>query len=210
MAKKIRDENGNVYIQKKPFYQRWWFILLVVAGLVGIFGNNNSSKNSQQSSNSENTQTEQASGTEQQKTNTTVEKTEQVVGMGQVVKVGDVEYIVHSKSSATNVGGDFGKNANGVYLILDVTVKNVGKKAITVDSNFFKLFRGDVEYSSDSSAGIYANEAGKFFLSELNPGTEIAGKVVFDVTQEVIDDPAIQLQVQTGVWGTQKAKINLQ
>lgn len=104
----------------------------------------------------------------------------------------------------------FGKNANGVYLILDVTVKNVGKKAITVDSNFFTLFRGDVEYSSDSSAGIYANEAGKFFLSELNPGTEIAGKVVFDVTQEVIDDPAIQLQVQTGVWGTQKAKINLQ
>ncbi|MGZ7228825.1 DUF4352 domain-containing protein, partial [Streptococcus pyogenes] len=70
--------------------------------------------------------------------------------MGQVVKVGDVEYIVHSKSSATNVGGDFGKNANGVYLILDVTVKNVGKKAITVDSNFFTLFRGDVEYSSDS------------------------------------------------------------
>ena len=47
-------------------------------------------------------------------------------------------------------------------------------------------------------------------MSELNPGTEIAGKVVFDVTQEVIDDPAIQLQVQTGVWGTQKAKINLQ
>ena len=123
MAKKIRNENGNVYIQKKPFYQRWWFILLVVAGLVGIFGNNNSSKNSQQSSNSENTQTEQASGTEQQKTNTTVEKTEQVVGMGQVVKVGDVEYIVHSKSSATNVGGDFGKNANGVYLYL-TKIKN--------------------------------------------------------------------------------------
>lgn len=50
-----------------------------------------------------------------------------------------------------------------------------------------------------------ANEAGKFFLSELNPGTEIAGKVVFDVTQ-VISDPAIQLQVQTGVGVLKKRK----
>lgn len=30
MAKKIKDENGNVYVQKKPFYKRVWFWLLVI------------------------------------------------------------------------------------------------------------------------------------------------------------------------------------
>ena len=30
MSKKIKDENGNVYVQKKPFYKKVWFWLLVV------------------------------------------------------------------------------------------------------------------------------------------------------------------------------------
>lgn len=30
MAKKIKDENGNTYVQKKPFYKRVWFWILVV------------------------------------------------------------------------------------------------------------------------------------------------------------------------------------
>lgn len=209
MAKKIKDEHGNVYVQKKPFYQRWWFISLVVLVVVGGFGGNKASKESSQADNTaEIVQTkEEAKETAESAKEA---KTEQIYGIGQVVKVGEVEYTVQAKSSATNVGGDFGKNANGVYLILDVVVKNVGSKAITVDANFFTLYRGDVEYSSDSAAGIYANDQANFFLSEVNPGTEIVGKVVFDVPQEVIDDTTTQLQVQTGVWGTQKARINLQ
>ena len=30
MSKKIKDENRNVYVKKTPFYEKWWFILLVV------------------------------------------------------------------------------------------------------------------------------------------------------------------------------------
>lgn len=30
MVRKIRDVNGNVYVRKKPFYKRVWFIVLVV------------------------------------------------------------------------------------------------------------------------------------------------------------------------------------
>lgn len=36
MAKKIKDENGNTYVQKKPFYKRVWFWVLIV--LVIIIG----------------------------------------------------------------------------------------------------------------------------------------------------------------------------
>jgi len=31
MAKKFRGEDGKVYVQKKPIYKRWWFLLLAFA-----------------------------------------------------------------------------------------------------------------------------------------------------------------------------------
>lgn len=129
--------------------------------------------------------------------------------IGEVTKVGDVEYIVNSKSVSQNVGGEYGKTANGSYLILNVTVKNSGKKSITVTNDFFKLLKGDTEYETDSVAGMYANEEGKFFLSELNPENSITGNVVFDLNAETANASGLVLQVQTGVWGTQKGKINL-
>lgn len=36
MAKKIQDENGNIYIQKKPFYKRIWFIALALIVVIII------------------------------------------------------------------------------------------------------------------------------------------------------------------------------
>lgn len=38
MAKKIKDEHGNVYVQKKPFYKRVWFIVLVGLFVLGGLG----------------------------------------------------------------------------------------------------------------------------------------------------------------------------
>lgn len=37
MSKKIVDENGNTYVQKKPFYKRVWFWLLAIV-LIAIIG----------------------------------------------------------------------------------------------------------------------------------------------------------------------------
>lgn len=129
--------------------------------------------------------------------------------IGEIVKVGDVEYIVNSKSLSQNVGGEYGKTANGIYLIVNVTVKNTGKKSIKVTDDFFKLLKGDTEYATDSAAGLYANKEAKFFLSELNPENSITGNVVFDLSNETANASGLQLQVQTGIWGTQKGKISL-
>ena len=38
---------------------------------------------------------------------------------------------------------------------------------------------------------------------------DLKGKIVFDVTKATIDDKNLQLQVQTGAWGTEKGLINL-
>ncbi|KXT72614.1 large hypothetical protein [Streptococcus sp. DD10] len=129
--------------------------------------------------------------------------------IGDLVKVGDMEYIVNSRTTAQNVGGEFGVNANGTYLVLNITVRNTGNKAITVTDSFFKLLKENTEFEVDSTAGIYANEDADFFLSDVNPGSSITGNVIFDVTTEVANDPGVILQVQTGFWGTQKGKIQL-
>ena len=222
MSKKIKDENGNVYVKKTPFYEKWWFILLVVLiayGTVTKGGGSITSNNS--TSNSTATQTtsstEQATNDKNGKTAVSEESksdekksvAQAIPKIGEVTKVGDVEYIVNSKSISQNVGGEYGKTANGSYLILNVTVKNSGKKLITVTNDFFKLLKGDTEYETDSLAGMYANEEGKFFLSELNPENSITGNVVFDLNAETANASGLVLQVQTGVWGTQKGKINL-
>lgn len=228
MSKKIKDQDGNVYVQKVPFYKKWWFILIVVLIAYGAISkpkNSTSSNDTTSSSTVEQTasasvekasdNTAKATNTEDKQvveSKTVVEKKsseQSLPKIGQLVKVGDVEYIVNSRSVSQNVGGDFGKTANGSFLILNVTVKNTGKKSITVTDDFFKLLKGDVEYGTDTTAGLYANEEANFFLSELNPENSITGNVVFDLSAETANAPGLVLQVQTGVWGTEKGKISL-
>ena len=214
MAKKIKDENGNVYVKKTPFYKKWWFILIIVLIAFGaIKGGSGTNSSKQSTSSNSSTQVTTSEETVEKKASEETKNTEDATKaehkIGEIVKVGDVEYIVNSKSLSQNVGGEYGKTANGIYLIVNVTVKNTGKKSITVTDDFSKLLKGDTEYATDGAAGLYANEEAKFFLSELNPENSITGNVVFDLSNETANASGLQLQVQTGIWGTQKGKISL-
>lgn len=57
MKKKITDENGKVYVEKKPFYKGCFWILAVIAiiiiGAVAGGGDDSSSDKSARSSNAE-------------------------------------------------------------------------------------------------------------------------------------------------------------
>lgn len=53
MAKKIQDENGNTFVEVKPWYKRWWIwvltvvvIIIAIAALSGGKDDNSSTKNS--------------------------------------------------------------------------------------------------------------------------------------------------------------------
>lgn len=55
MAKKIQDENGNVYVQKKPLYKKFWFWMLVIILIFvgfGVKGSNEESSTSHSTSSS--------------------------------------------------------------------------------------------------------------------------------------------------------------
>lgn len=199
--------------KKKPVYKRWWFwvlALLLVVGLVGREDDNGNdvANDAPPPENQQPTEDTNDEVKEEPKKAPKEEPKEKIYKIGEAVKVGDVIFTVHGKSTATNVGGQFGKNSTGTYLILDVTVRNEGKEAITTGASFFKLLQGDTQYEADDSATIYANEAGKgFFFEEINPNLEKRGKIVFDVADA---NAAYQLQVQTGFWGTETSVIDLQ
>lgn len=235
-VKKINNKNEEKPVLT-PFYKKWWFILLIVICIVSVVRGINDNKSSQTStkrdSSAQVTKSDKTKKTkvseetdDQEKTKVVdepkedkhteeVKRTEEKATkvehkIGEIVKVGDVEYTVNSKSTSQKIGNEFlNKTANGTYLIVNVTVKNTGKKSIRVTSDYFKLLKGDTEYADDGTAGLYSNKDGKFFLSEVNPGNSITGNVVFDLSNDVVNSSGLQLQVQTGAWGTQKGTISL-
>lgn len=143
------------------------------------------------------------------------EKKEEVVGLGTPKSVGAATFTLNGVAQENEVGNQFlNSTAQGVYLILNVTYQNNSNEATTVDTSFFKLKYGEKTYEADSSASMYANSnddgSTSFFLEQVNPDMSVTGQVVFDVTEEVANATGLQLQVQTGFWGTETGLISVQ
>lgn len=194
---------------RKPFYKKVWVWVLAVI-FIGVIASGGGEEGTEQASTTpkEEKSIEKDEVKEEEIVDTEEPEEEvQTVGIGQPLMVGDVVFTVTGTSTATNIGGEYGKSSSGEFFILDVVVKNEGKEAITTDSSFFKLKSGDITYEADSEAGIWANEENNFFLQDVNPGIENKGKVVFDIPAGTSN---LVLQVQTGFWGTETGEITLQ
>lgn len=136
--------------------------------------------------------------------------------IGEKVKVDDLEYTVNSVKTADSVGNQYvSSNADGKYIVADVTVKNNGDESITIDTELFKILDGDATSGADASASTDANTSTSnpsdigFFLEKLNPGNEKTGKVVFDVSESTAQSDKTKMQVKSGMFGNQKANIKL-
>lgn len=107
--------------------------------------------------------------------------------IGSAVRDGKFEFTVKSvKCGESKVGSEFlSKTAQGQFCVVNVQVKNIGNEARTFDSSNQRAFGvGDVKYSSDGVASLYANENNESFINEINPGNSIAANVVFDIPKD--------------------------
>jgi SOS response regulatory protein OraA/RecX len=99
----------------------------------------------------------------------------------------DVTIKVGSVEDAQEVGNEFTKEkAQGIFKIVEISLTNNQKDAITVDANSFKLVDDqdrEFTYSSGAQISYDIENGGKsdFFLTSLNPGLTLTGKIVFDV-----------------------------
>ena len=74
MAKKIVDENGNTYVQKKPFYKRVWFIILAVVVVIVAISNMSGGSNSAKTNSTNNNQTTTSAKSSQETASSSSEK----------------------------------------------------------------------------------------------------------------------------------------
>jgi hypothetical protein len=195
---------------KKPFYKKWWVWLIAIIVVFAVSGGND-----EQPASTDVKDTEKPASKETKKNEPKEEKKDKeevkTAGIGEEVKVGDVSFTVHGTETAKKVGDQYvSQEAQGTYLIVDVTVKNNAKEAITTDSSFFKLKSGDSTYEADGTADMYINDASKmFFLQSINPGNASRGKIAFDVNDSVINAKDTVLNVQTGLFGTEQGQIKI-
>ncbi|MER2169060.1 MAG: DUF4352 domain-containing protein [Psychrobacillus psychrodurans] len=197
---------------KKPFYKRWWFIVIaviVVLAAIGSMGEEDTEK-------VETSAPVVEKSNEKEKEKIEEEPKEEIAGVGTALEVGDAVFTLNGVELTDQVGPTIlPEKASGKFVVLNVTYKNNGNDAVTLDASFFKLKRGEKTYESDSMASMSANQGedgaieNSFFFQEVNPDMEISGKVVFDLAPEVAEATDLQLQVQTGIFGTETGLINL-
>jgi hypothetical protein len=104
--------------------------------------------------------------------------------IGQPVRDGKFEFTVQGvKCGVGKVGPELlEEKAQGQFCLITVRVKNIGKEAQTFSDSNQKAFAADgTEYSTNTAAGLVANEDANVFLKEINPGNQITGVIVFDV-----------------------------
>jgi hypothetical protein len=131
--------------------------------------------------------------------------TDTVYKVGDRVVVGDMAYTVNSVKTEKTVGDQYlNGQADGIFVIVDMTIENLGQKSATIDSNYMKIIDSQSrEFSSDSKNWIYLKD--NVFLKQVQPGLPSKGEVIFDVPQGI----ACDLQVTDSIWGTNKALISL-
>lgn len=193
---------------KKPFYKKVWFwalvVIVIAIGGIGGSGSDDSSKDSKSSSSSS-----EVSQVESAKSSESSSSEKATYGIGQDVAVGKLTYKVNSVTTDTNVGGQFGVNAKGVFMIVNISITNNDTKAASISDGSLKIKSNGAEYKADSSAGIYANDAGNSAaFSDLNPGTTQTTNIVFDVPQTVVDDPNVKFEAAS-LFGLKSELINL-
>jgi hypothetical protein len=112
------------------------------------------------------------------------EKKEKVAKIGDPVRDGKFEFTVTKvKCGVAKVGSDLiNEKAQGQFCLVTVTVKNIGKEPQHFSDSNQKGYAADgTEFSTDSGAGLLANEDANTIFNEINPGNQVTGVLVFDI-----------------------------
>ena len=109
-------------------------------------------------------------------------------GIGDKARDGKFEFVVKSvECGRTTIGSGFlEEKAQGQFCLVSLRVENIGKEARSFSDSNQKAYAADgSEYSSDTGAGLVANQDGWMIYEEINPGNKINAVVVFDVPKKV-------------------------
>lgn len=128
-------------------------------------------------------------GEPQQTTNTTndsTDKSDKPVSLGSEGQSGDLVLKVNEVGEATEISENqflSYKPDSGKYAIVNITIKNSGKEAISLTNGYFKLVTADeAEYEPTILIGL----DNKYISFEtINPKLDVTGNLVFEVPNDL-------------------------
>lgn len=114
--------------------------------------------------------------------------------------------VTRMNCDSTQIGSpQFGRTAQGVFCIVSVKVTNIGDRAQSFNgSNQYAFDAQNRNFSTDATSAIYLEES-KSFLNQLNPGSTVQGKIVYDVPK---DTKLARLELHDSAFSS-GAKVNL-
>lgn len=167
----MKDSTKN----KKPWYGRWYAIVLYVfIGIIvlsAIFGTSNQGQTEDTSTNS-----------------IPKENGIPTYSLNQEFEYGDFAYTIHGVETKSQVGDSvFGtEKADGVFLIVDLTIENIGKEPEYFQDNVYITDSEGREFEEDSDAKIYYGYDNLFSgLDKLQPNLPKRAKLIFDVPTDL-------------------------
>jgi hypothetical protein len=156
----------------RPWYKKKRFIIPAAFVLIGVVSSATGGGGS--------TSTDSSSATT--KTETTG-STITEPGIGTQVSDGKFTFVVNSvKCGVASVGSaDFGSKAQGQFCIVDVSVSNTGTESQMMDTSSMYLYDAENRKFSTTTAAMFYMENNDLWLTDINPGNSIDGKLVFDL-----------------------------
>jgi hypothetical protein len=130
-----------------------------------------------------------------------------VLQLGDNVPAGDFTWVFANTRWEESLGSDFlREDADGIFLVVDVTVENTGTKASYLSSDMVKLVddRGR-EFSPDTTAGFYMGGSALSF-DRINPGIVKRGVIVYDVPEGTT---FARVRITNGLFGGESHYVNL-
>lgn len=110
--------------------------------------------------------------------------TAKAVGLNQPARDGKFEFVVKTVTCGqTSVGANeyATKDAQGQYCLMSLTVKNIGDRAQGLYSSNQKLLNSrNQQFAADDIASSYLDTSYSTLFSNINPGNQIEGTIVFD------------------------------
>jgi hypothetical protein len=120
--------------------------------------------------------------------------------VGEELSVGSFVYRVNDFYFAKSLGNEFSKTkADGIFLLVDLTLMNNDKESHTIDNSLFKLTdQTGTEFESSNEGSTALMMAGKetLFLKNCNPKIQKAGFLVFEVPEKA----EYNLNLSGGFW----------
>lgn len=158
MAKKIKDETGKTYVEKKPFYKKWWFWLIVAVFVFAMFG-----------SSEEEPKVKEEAKTEQSSTidNKTFKVGQTIEYNGLDMKVDEVKFLPQS-----DAGDMIASDEN--YVAVKVTIKNNNDDKVDYNQFDFQLYADGNETDFDSFCGNDSIDNDMMDSGSLNKGASVS------------------------------------